>query len=234
MKRIGVMQLTDTLEVGGLERVAVNLANSLPVESYDSHLCATRCSGPLRVTVLPHVRQLYLDRSGRFDLRAVRRLINYTRSNGIQILHAHGTAVFISALAGFFDRDLQLIWHVHFGRYAIQSRSAALYRLGVRSARAVIAVNEPLAEWSRKRLRVPQQRVHYIPNFVCEPPEQKGVPDLPGAPGSRIVCVANLRPEKDHLTLLAAMKEVISRCPAAHLLVAGSARDGAYARMALS
>jgi glycosyltransferase involved in cell wall biosynthesis len=87
----------------------------------------------------------------------------------------------------------------------------------------VIAVNTPLADWARCKLKVPTDRVWYLPNFVVEPAgasEEKV--DLPGVPGKRIVCVANLRPEKDHPTLIEAMRNVVQAEPEATLLLVGS------------
>jgi glycosyltransferase involved in cell wall biosynthesis len=55
--------------------------------------------------------------------------------------------------------------------------------------------------------------------------------DLPGSPGNRIICVANLRPQKDHVTLLRAIAELRPQHPKVHLLVAGAPVDAAYAQM---
>src|ERR1019366_2381799 len=74
------------------------------------------------------------------------------------------------------------------------------------------------------RLHVPTERVWYIPNFVVPAPDSQP-PILPGARGARIVCVANLRPQKDHCTLLRAMALVVRRHPVAHLLLAGATKD---------
>jgi len=91
----------------------------------------------------------------------------------------------------------------------------------------VIAVNDVLAAWSRERLHVPSDRVWYIPNFA-EMRISNGCPELPGRKGARIVHVANLRPQKDHLTLLRAFAAVVQRVPDAHLLLAGAAPDAVY------
>ncbi len=49
MTRIGIMQVTDTLEMGGLERVAVNVANGLARKS-SGPICAPRArKGRLRI-----------------------------------------------------------------------------------------------------------------------------------------------------------------------------------------
>lgn len=227
---VGVMQLADTLAAGGLERVAVNLANALPEARYRSHLCTTRQEGPLATLIAPHVGRLRLNRSGRFDLTAIPRLAAYVRQNGIQILHAHGTALFIAVAARLFARRCAVLWHDHYGRHDVQPRRVWLYRPTVAKTQGVIAVNEPLAAWTRNQLGVSARRVWYLPNFVAEPSANLIPPELPGKPGARIACVANLRPQKDHPTLLQAMKLVAQAVPEAHLVLAGQGSNDEHQR----
>lgn len=216
------MQVVDSLQVGGLESVAVNLANSLSGLGFKSYLCATRSGGPLERRLRPEVERLDLGRRGLLDLGAIWRLARWVQRRQIQLIHAHGSALFFSALVHVLVPGRQLIWHDHFGRYGSEERPGWIYRMAARRCRGVMAVNEPLAEWARSRLKVPPERVWYVPNFVAEPPgtaPQRG--DLPGTGGRRIVCVANLRPEKDHATLIEAMKQVSEAAPEASLLLVG-------------
>lgn len=222
MNRIGVMQIIDSLAIGGLERTAVNLANCLPRDLYHSHLCVTRTSGPLEASVSKNVHRIDLGRTGRYDFGALWRLRKYIRENQIQILHAHGTSLFTAAFAARFKPRPAIIWHDQFGLCGTEERSARLYRSGVKNLGAIIAVNQTLADWARNQLRVPANRIWYIPNFVQEPAGDHSVPDLPGKKGARVVCVANLRPQKDHLNLLCAMKMVLRSFPEAHLILLGS------------
>src|SRR5688500_5618139 len=99
---LAVMHLTDTLEIGGAERMAVNFVNLLPRSQFEPHLCATRRGGPLADLIAPDVSTLYLGRRSRLDLRAVRRLVSYVREHDIRVLHAHGTAVFTAVAASLF------------------------------------------------------------------------------------------------------------------------------------
>lgn len=212
---VNVLHLVDTLEPGGTERVAVNLVNHLSRERFRPFLGTTRREGALASEVLPDVGRLSLNRSRTLDLGALRRLVAFVRENEIAIVHAHSSSLFLAALLP----GVPVVWHDHFGRE--EDRPTWLWGPPARRAAAVVAVSEALARWSRERLGV---EAVYLPNFV--PDVLAGpVPDLPGSPGRRVVCVANLRAQKDHLTLLRA----IDRVPEAHLLLVGADVEPAYA-----
>lgn len=213
----GILHLVDTLEPGGTERVAVHLVNHLSRERFRPFLGTTRREGALASEVLPDVGRLSLNRSRTLDLGALRRLIRFVRENGISIVHAHSSSLFLAVLLP----GARIVWHDHFGRLGEEERRAWLWGLPARRAAAVVAVSEELARWSREHLGVDAV---YLPNFIPEVAAGP-VPDLPGTPGSRVVCVANLRAQKDHLTLLRAM----ARVPGAHLLLAGADVEPEYA-----
>jgi glycosyltransferase involved in cell wall biosynthesis len=223
------MQVIDSLALGGMETAAVNLANLLAERQMRSFLCFARAGGPLEKRLLPGVTRLGLGRKALLDPAAVHRLARFINQRQIAIVHAHGTTLFLSALAGLLARRAHLLWHVHLGRYATEEGPVWFYRMATRRCSGIIAVNEPLALWARARLKAPAGRVWYVPNFVAQPPGALPPPtDLPGTPGGRIVCVANLRPEKDHATLIEAMKRVSQVVPSATLLLAGDAANQAH------
>jgi glycosyltransferase involved in cell wall biosynthesis len=228
MNRIGVMHITDTLGMGGYERVAVNIVNLLPHNQYVAHLCTTRQGGPLADYVMEHMSRLDLNRQTRFDVGALRRLITFIRTHNIRILHAHGCSLFIASVASGFLPHVRVIWHDHYGEHATKPRQAWLYRLVAGRISGIIAVNQSLAEWSKEKLRIPAERIWYIPNFVTSAQDIKKAPGLPSTAGLRIVCVANFRAQKDHLTLVRAMALVIKELPAAHLLLVGAGYEQAY------
>lgn len=226
----GILHITDTLDLGGYERVAVNLVNELPPERYAAHLCTTRRDGPLAGQIAPHVLRLSLARRGTFDAGAVRRLAAFIRSHRVRILHAHGASLFVARAAALLPPYPALIWHAHSGRMAAEDRAAWPHRVAARGIAGVIAVNQALAEWARRRLPVAAARTWYLPNLVAEQPRAGESPELPGKRGSRVVAVANLRPEKDHFTLLRAFAVVARALPDPHLLLVGASPDSAYDR----
>lgn len=233
---VGIMHVVDTLDLGGTETVALNLANRLPRDRYRPYLCTTRHfqrENTLLMDLGRDVPQLHLDRRFRFDLAAVVRLWAFIRKEDIRLLHLHSTSLFLGRIATLFAlSNVRIIWHDHYGRCELDDRPIGLYRLAAAGADGVIAVNQQLADWAQRKLQMSPHRVWYVPNFVAPQPAQSGSSrTLPGSPGNRIVCVGNLRPQKDHLTLIRAMGLVCKEHPAAHLLLAGAPLDPSLSRL---
>lgn len=227
--RTRVLHVTDTLHAGGAERVAVNLVNELPRDRYVTALCTTRADGPLAAEVADDVLRLALDRRRHraSDVFAARRLARFLRDQEIDVVHAHGTSLFIVTAATAL-RPTAVVWHDHLGAAPqVRTQQLGTYRFVARRADRVVTVNWPLARWAVDVLGLDPRRVRRLPNFVLPGPEPSpGAADgLPGTPTTRIACVANLRPHKDHITLLSAMALVRDRVPDAHLLLAGGAPD---------
>jgi glycosyltransferase involved in cell wall biosynthesis len=70
----------------------------------------------------------------------------------------------------------------------------------------IISVNSLLLVWNQKNLKAKQNVMLY--NFASFNQKEKKQTILKGYSGSRIVCLANLRPQKDHLNLLKAFTRV--------------------------
>jgi glycosyltransferase involved in cell wall biosynthesis len=223
----GVLQLIDALDAGGAEQLAVNLANHLPRTRWRVHLCTTRRDGPLAAAIAPDVARLCLDRRHTLEPGPILRLVRYCRTHQIDIVHAHGTALFVAAAATVLQPRLRVVWHDHCPAMASGRRDHA-YALALRRCAAVIAVSDAIQRRASERLGVAAERIRYIPNFVtpvalAEPPVS-----LPGMSGSRIVCVANLRERKNQRGLIAALTEVRAAAPDAHLLLVGDSPEPAY------
>jgi glycosyltransferase involved in cell wall biosynthesis len=225
MNKLGILHLVDSLDSGGAEHVAVSLANNLPQERYRSYLCASRKGGPLQSRIRPHVSFCDLHRRGRFDFSAVIRLAMFTHQEHIRIIHAHTSSLFLAIVVALLNRNVKVIWHDHNGLYGIRDRFVPIYRVFALRADAVIAATEDLAKWSVHQLGVPPDRVLYLPNFVESLECPKQLMDLPGRIDKRIVCVANVRIQKDHLNLVRAMANVVEVEPDVKLILVGADND---------
>lgn len=226
---LAILQLVDSLAVGGTETVAVNLANALAGAGQRSFLCATRAEGPLRARLQPEVGYLFLARRHRFDLGAVRRLRAFVRTHGIQLVHAHSSSLWLAVLAGLGGGFPAVVWHDHYGRGDSVARARFPHALLGRRVRGVIGVNRTLADWAVNTLHIPRERVWQIPNFVLSAASAAGRVELPGTAGLRVICLANLRPQKNHGLLVDAFRRVHAEEPAARLFLAGATIDAGYA-----
>ena len=201
-----VLQIIDSLHAGGAERVAVTYANALSSRFQGSFLCATRAEGLLKESLSDGVTYLFLNRKSTLDFKAIKKLNQFVVVNHIDIVHAHSTSFFLATLIKILNPKVALIWHDHYGNSEfLQDRPSWILRHCSRFFNCVLCVNTALKKWSESHLLA--KSIHYIPNFPVINPKQSPF-DLMGQDGKRIICLANLRPQKDHLTLLKAFKQV--------------------------
>ena len=92
MKKLGVIQIIDSLNAGGAEVLAVNIANGLSEHEINSHLCTTRKEGVLKENILKEVGYIFLNRKKTIDFYSIFKLSKYIKTNNITIIHAHSTS----------------------------------------------------------------------------------------------------------------------------------------------
>ncbi|WP_235817842.1 glycosyltransferase [Formosa haliotis] len=223
-----VLQLIDTLEAGGAERMAVNLANALVTEVNGSYLCTTRAEGLLKASLDSSVGYLFLKRTKTLDVSAVKRLVAYVKQEQITIVHAHASSFFIATLLKLYFPKVQFVWHDHYGNSQfVEERPKKMLKACSRLFYAIFAVNETLGQWDKRQLHCKQ--VEVVANFVTLQScalETK----LYGEPGKRIVCLANLRPQKDHINLVNAFNQVLEIHPDWTLHCVGKDFNDDYAK----
>ncbi len=203
-----VLQLIDSLQAGGAERLAVNYANGLTKLGVNSFLCATRDEGPLLNLIQADVSYLFLNRKSTLDIKAIFRLRRFIKKNGINIIHAHSSSYFFATIVKMLSPKIRIVWHDHYGKSEmLNARPYEVMRFCSQKFSYIISVNELLKNWSQEKLRCPN--VRYIKNFsVLENLEVDNVTLLQGTEGKRLLCVANLRAQKNHVMLLEAFKLV--------------------------
>jgi glycosyltransferase involved in cell wall biosynthesis len=97
----------------------------------------------------------------------------------------------------------------------------------------VFVVNKQLLATDIQFFNIPENKISYLPNFsVSEEPAGETVV-LKGKKENRIVCLANLRPQKDHLNLLEAFRKVLAVRPDCYLYLVGGGNKDEYERSVL-
>ena len=93
-----IVQLIDSLEPGGAERMAVNIANGLSKKIAFSALVVTRSQGSLFDSVSKDVNYVFLSKKKVFDIKCIFKFRSYLIKHKITIIHAHGSCYFFTVL----------------------------------------------------------------------------------------------------------------------------------------
>lgn len=218
-KRHPIVQIIDSLALGGAENVAVDIANRLNQDIFESHLIVTTKEGYRLNQLLPHVKYFYLAKRKRFDLNAMRRLISYMREKNIMIVHTHQqTGACLCSIASQLFR-----WnciHIHSDHNPLQEdwdEQKIIKRFLMRNVHHYFPVSQQMADWERKYLHVPERKQQVLWNGVdtanFKPSEKAGY--------NTIVQIAGLRPQKCIQTAIDTAKLLISKGLKFSWLVAG-------------
>lgn len=207
-----IAQIIDSLEVGGAERMAVNYANALSKEIRFSGLVATRGEGNLKSKLEKEVSYLFLKKRSTLDLPAVFKLKAYCKKNKVEYIQPHSSSYFIAFLVKLIYPKIKIIWHDHNGLSEfLGSQKWFLLKVVSFFFRGIIVVNYQLKEWATAELNCKQ--ILYLPNFTNQETAIESETVLKGHAGKRIVCLANLRDQKNHFLLIRVAEKLIKSHP---------------------
>jgi glycosyltransferase involved in cell wall biosynthesis len=206
-KEIRIVQLIDSLDAGGAERMAINYANTLADVLPFSGLVTTRKEGALKAQLSDKVRYLFLNKQGKLGFEAVLKLRSFIKEHKISVIHAHSTSFFTAVLVKIMYPKVKIVWHDHHGnRVHNKGTTNTILKIVSILFDGVLTVNRELETWAEENLN--SKKIHYFPNFVTTATSlADGQTVLKGLVGKKIVFLANLRPPKNHLQLLKAFSD---------------------------
>ncbi|GAA6764446.1 glycosyltransferase [Flavobacterium sp. CGRL1] len=207
-----IVQIIDSLEPGGAERMAVNYANAISEKVEFSGLISTRKEGLLLNQINKKVSYLFLNKNKKIDFKAVFTLRRFLKNNQIDLIQAHSSSFFTAVLVKIIYPKIKIVWHDHYGiSQDLNLRKNLVLKLSSFFFGGIISVNSALKKWSESYLWC--SNVKYFPNFVSDLSNTDEKILLKGVQGKRIVCVANLRPQKNHNLLLEAASVISNQFP---------------------
>lgn len=207
-----IVQIIDSLETGGAERMAVNYANALSKNIEFSGLVVSRKEGLLLKQIDENVSYLFLQREKKIDFKAVFKLRKYLKNNKINVIQAHSSSFFLAVLVKLTFLKVKIIWHDHYGvSQDLSSRKSLILKMGSFFFTGIISVNSDLKEWAKSYLWC--KNIIYLPNFILNTSVSNEKQTLNGLADKRIICVANLRPQKNHELLIDAANVLKDKFP---------------------
>lgn len=220
-----IMQLIETLEFGGAEKVVIDLANAL-VSHHEVNICCTKRLGALEASADRKIRMHCLGKKEGNDLLLPFRLARILRRERIDVLHVHNWGVFLEgALAGILARTpirLQTLHgpypHYGPGRRQRFKRNVRhwLERNVSRSFAKIVTVSDSIQDYVRGDIGIDASCLTTIHNGIkisASPPRQTDSIEI------AFITVGRLAKIKNHEMMIRAFH--MANCPNARLCIVG-------------
>jgi len=188
----------------------------------------------LQSKVSDEVKLIILNKRNSTDFNAFLKLLQIVHKNRIRIVHAHSTSVVWATIVKFFVREVRIVWHDHYGDSEhLNGRSHRVLSFLSRQWSFIIPVNEKLRQWSIDKLHFAVNRIKFVNNFVTQQTQFRSIDEMEMIIYENminIICVANLRPQKDHINLLDAFEKARSQNDFIKLYMVGVNPGNEYAK----
>lgn len=215
------------LGIGGQERLVVYLSRELASRGHETSIISLSPGGALRDEA-HGIRVVDAARANGADVSLVARLTRLLRSLRADVVHTHNPAPMLHAVPAAVLAGVRRRVHTKHGANVYGLRGLWAARATVRALHALVAVSPQTAEVARRKERMPERRLHVVPNGIPLSPfadraaaararvrRELGIGDDAFVVGS----VGRLAKEKDYPTLVAAMASGLS--PRVRLVLVG-------------
>ncbi len=224
--RVRVAHLVLSLQVGGLEKVVLDLARHADRATFDTCVLCLRASGPApprfeRSGVSVHSLGLSELRRGHTLFRLIRWLLRVRPD----VLHTHNPTPHLYGALAACAAGVPVLVHTKHGRnYPESLRAVAWNRLASCLSDRIVAVSEDAAAVARRVEHVAGRKITVIRNGIdlaeFPPPGSRTWGRGPAIHIARLIDLA-----KDQTTLLRAARLVAEREPGFQLLIVGDGPD---------
>jgi len=225
---IRVLHLTTDLELGGRERVIVDLSNKLVEMGFIPSICCLHHSGAWAHRLRSEVEVIELHKKKGLDFSVVKPLRDYLVQGKFDIMHTHnpGTLLY-GLLAARWARTRTIINTEHGFAYNLSLKARVKDKILYRNVDCITAVSENLRENLINLFGLQENKVHTLRNGIFAPRirEARSVSKRKiGMPDDRfnIGIVARLVPVKNHSLLLEAFSIVREKDRRVLLWIVGS------------
>ena len=229
---IRVLHVVSDFRSGGAERVAANLLRTSDPEQFD--VAAITLRGPFgsaleRTLAKDAIPVWYMGKDKGFDPLVLARVARAIRRFRPQVLHTHSYALRYAFPYMLFGRIPVMVHTVHnLADKEIEWYGRWVHRLAFRRGVLPVAIASEVADSTRRVYGI--EDLPLIPNgipvdtFRAPSIDREGWRSREGfAPTDVLfVCVAGLRPQKNHALLVEAFRRGPASAPRAHLLFAGA------------
>jgi sugar transferase (PEP-CTERM/EpsH1 system associated) len=222
-----VAHIVFSLEVGGLERVVVDLIRRIDPDRFRSVLCCLEREGDW----LENVRDLcehvaVMDKKPGLSLGLPYRLARVFKNHNVDIVHCHNFGPLLYGGLGGRLAGCRVVYTVHGPEISIRKRHVMFQKSPV--VDRVVTVSDHVGRGAVNRAGLDRKKVVSIVNGIdtdafANPADPGKLRRELGLHEDKplLGVIARLTPEKDHNTLFAAMAKILNTIDDAGLIVVG-------------
>jgi glycosyltransferase involved in cell wall biosynthesis len=218
---VRIVEIVDTLAIGGLERMAVDLAIELRKRGHEVSLLCLRNSGPLeQVLKEACVPTLALEKPEGIHLKTFSTLVRYLRQVGAEVVHTHNVAVHHYGAAAAWIAGVPGVVNTRHGLgHYYDARTERLFAWTCCLTDRVVAVSSAAHKFFVSSSRIPVRKWTFIYNGIPVERFQLARPLWPRE--ITFGTVGRLDPIKDHRGILEAFALVQAEYPGVRLRILG-------------
>jgi glycosyltransferase involved in cell wall biosynthesis len=218
-----VLQVIDTLKIGGAERMTVLISNLLSTNGNDVTILILVEKGELITTLNDNIPVFYLNRKKRFSIKKLKQMANILDAFDIVHVHLKHNFRYASLVSKYFSKQRhKLIFHDHSHYYGVSKLSLRMFKdylfKSVFKPDYYIGVNEDNCNWAKYKLKLPNENIHLLENTVKKEVVESKVVNRKG-----IVVVSNISRVKN-IEFAIKLSHVLGKS----LTIYGQIRDEAY------
>ena len=227
-QKIRVAHIFLTLNIGGMEKVGVDLINNIDTDQFENYVICLQEQGPLAKNLNKEVRDLYcLDAKNGVGLKGLLEIVRYLKRHKIKVVHTNNPAPHLwGSLAAKICGIRSLVHSVHGRGFIRYKKGAMIEKFASKLSKSIVCVSEDAA-LQRKLIGIPSAKLSVVSNgvdtdvFYDEQPTNKLLEELALKEKMVIGSVARFSVDKDQETLIRAFKVVADGEPDLVLLLVG-------------
>ncbi len=230
MKKIRVAHIINSLKPGGGERFLVDLLQAFPRDQFEFTVFCLYSKGELACEVERiGIAVSALDIPRKIGLKGYIKLWNVLKKDIFDIIHCHLLeSCWYGLPAGWFAGVPIRIAHLQNCHWRLSLRARLFDRFAFAFADAAFGCSEAVLQFYQKRMWYPESKCHLVYNginakrFERLPSREDARRDL-GLPQRCLIVttVARLVPQKGHVFLLEAAKDIVSKYKKVRFVLVG-------------
>jgi len=187
-----VIQIIDRLNVGGAERVFVNLSNLLNNnDSLEISVLTFGNIGELLKELSKEVNKIDFIRPNKFDLRKAYKLSRILKQHDVLHVHMRHVYRYIKVVCKIFNVKSKLVFQDHYGEISKDKSVPKLFKTLLKPT-YYIGVSKELTTWARNKIKI--KHVFLLSNII----NKQSISDVTSNKKGFVI-VGNIKPTKNQL-----------------------------------